>query len=557
MKAVLTSMIPVHRLAVFAEMAWLMRRPELGLLCRAARSQGRRISVEAVQTALPGIAEAGTSNVLEWCRMLGLCDAQGGLTALGEDVADREEAPVPEQGVYDLWVAQHPVIGRRVLSVARLASSRDGRFDLVEPVPFEPDLGRVFRSVVDPKERFLVRRLPSNHGQPGCLAGVSGATCKLRWTLDFDGGRDQWQLLGEIEPPNGGRAQGLMPMRHEPESAGLDLGVLAKAWGVGPLSAVGRWDASQRLLGVAVQGLTSAEIESFRKTVKLSRVEVPGMGAYEDVTVEDVAIGPASPEDAHRWALLRLDRHLAASPGYRSRAELREQFAQLTEGTPLERHAPTLPAHDDLLAMTGREAAKFWSLAAPVDLSPYPVPAEELAALRVGVQAPLSRMERPGIVRVPYRSGWSMRMLVDDLLGGTAPAKVLLCDRYVRGPENLAALRLLVAALRGAGPAAAIEVWTGEEDADFKQIHAITGTQPRSYRQVFGRFLPHDRYMLIAPVQGQGFGWQMSNSPLHARADVQAASAESALRWKDLSATRATPDELEPALRQWFGGGPR
>ncbi len=557
MRVVLTTEIPVSRVAVFAEMAWMERRPELGLLCRAAREHGNRITPAVVQSALPGLSDAGANNVIAWCKMLGLCDGRGGLTALGEDVADADEAPVPEQGVYGLWLAQHPVFGRRVLAVERLASNRDQRFESIEPLPVEPDRGKVFRSVLDGKERFMVRDLPTNHGQPGGLIGDTRATCRFRWTLDFDQARDQWQLDGMIEAPHGNGKHAMRPMQHEPESDGLDLWNLASTWATGPLSALGRWQAGERRLAVAFEGLTEGELDTFRKTLALRRVEIPGKGVYENVTLEEVPVGPASAQDAQRWAMARFDRHLAAKPGYRSRAEVREQFAQLTEDTPLEAFAPTLPSHDDLLSQASKDPERFWSLAAPVDLSPFPAATDDLGPLRIGSPAPIAASEPPGVIRIPYRGGWSMRKLVDRLLFGVAPRRVLLCDRYVRGDDNLDALKLLVAALRAAAPNVAVDVWTSDEEAAFKRIQAITDTSPRSYREVFGRSLPHDRYLLVLPGQGQGFGWHMSNSPIHARSDVKSAGPETPLRWKDLAATRVSGDELEPALRQWLAGDGR
>jgi hypothetical protein len=557
MRCVLATEIPVNRVAVFAEMAWMVRRPELGLLCRTAREQGNRITTAVVQSVLPGLPDAGANNVITWCEMLVLCDARGGLTALGEDVADTDEAPVPEQGVYCMWLVQHPVLGRRVLAVERLASNRHHRFESIEPLMVDPDRGKVFRSVLDGKERFMVRDLPTNHGQPGGLVRDTRATCRLRWTLDFDHARDQWQLDGVIEAPQGNGKHAMRPMHHEPESDGLDLWNLASTWATGPLSSFGRWQAGERRLAVTFETLAEAELDAFRKTVTLRRVEIPGKGVYDNVTLEDVPVGPASAQDAQRWAMARLDRHLSAKPAYRSRAEIREQFAQLTEDTALEVFAPTLPSHDDLLSQASKDPERFWSLAAPVDLSPFPAASNELSPLRIGSPAPIAATEPPGVVRVPYRGGWSMRKLVDRLLSGVAPRRVLLCDRYVRGDENLDALKLLVAALRAVAPNVAVDVWTGDEEADFKKIQSITGASPRGYREMFGRSLPHDRYLLVLPVQGQGFGWHMSNSPIHARADVKSGGPDTPLRWKDLLATRVSADELEPALRQWLAGGGR
>ncbi len=557
MRCVLTADIPVSRVAVFAEMAWMERRPELGLLCRFAREHGNRITTAVVQSALPGLLDAGANNVIAWCTMLGLCDARGGLMALGEEVADDDEAPVPEQGVYGLWLAQHPVLGRRVLAVQRLASNRDQRFESIEPLAVDPDRGKVFRSVLDGKERFMVRDLPTNHRQPGGLLGDTRATCQLRWTLDFDQARDHWQLDGMIEAPQGNGKHAMRRMQHEPESDGLDLWSLVSTWALGPLRTFGRWEAGERRLAVAFDGLADGELDTFRKTLALSRVEIPGKGVYEHVTLEDVPVGPASAQDAQRWAMARFDRNLSTKPGYRSRADVREQFAQLTEGTPLETFAPTLPSHDDLLSQAGKDPERFWSLAAPVDLSPFPAASDDLGPLRIGSPAPIVAPELPGVVRIPYRGGWSMRKLVDRLLSGVAPRRVLLCDRYVRGDDNLDTLKLLVAALRLAAPNVAVDVWTSDEEADFKKIQSLTGVAPRSYREVFGRGLPHDRYLLVLPGHGQGFGWHMSNSPIHARPDAKDAGPESPLRWKDLAATRVSVDELEPALRRWFAGAGR
>ena len=61
MRCELTTQIPVSRVAVFAEMAWMERRPELGLLCRAARAQDNRITTAIVQSAPEKSASVSTA----------------------------------------------------------------------------------------------------------------------------------------------------------------------------------------------------------------------------------------------------------------------------------------------------------------------------------------------------------------------------------------------------------------------------------------------------------------------------------------------------------------
>lgn len=557
MRCVLTTKIPVHRVAIFAEMAWMERRPELGLICRAAREHRGRITTDVVWSVLPTLAEAGANNVIAWCTMLGLCDKSGALTRVGEGVASTDEAPVPEQGVYGLWIAPHPILGRRVLAAERLASKPDQRFESVKTLAVEPDRGEVFRSVLDRKERFIVRDLPTTQGKPSGLAYDTKATCTLSWTLDFDQEKDWWQLSGLIEDPQRQGKEAMSSIQHEPESQKLDLWKLAEAWGRGPLASIGRWNAKQRRLALAFKGLSDRELDSFSKTIELDKVEITGNGSYESVKLEDVPISPATASDAQHWAMKRLDNAMSTTPNYRSRAGVRELFAQLTEGTPLEELKPELPAHDEMLQLASKDNERFWFLAAPVDLSPSLASIDELGPLQIGAPGADAGAPLRDVVRIPYRGGWSMRQLIDQLLSNTLPQRLLLCDRYVRGDDNLAALKLLVASVRAIAPTVTIDVWTGDEETELKKIKAITGAAPRSYREVFKGDHPHDRYLLVLPQDGPGFGWHMSNSPLHARTEAKGAGPETPLRWRDLMATRVSADALNPVLGQWFTGDRR
>lgn len=560
MRAELSVDLPITRIAVFAEMAWLERRPELGLLCRAALAGDGRLSVAGVQTVLPGLSDVGARNVIAWCRALALCDERGGLSRLAEDVAEDDEAPVPEQGVYDVWLVHHPLFGERMLAVERLTSARQQQRELIElPMTLAP--GEVFTSVTDPAQRFQLRSFPSNSGSVQCVIRQTRASCRLQWTIDFAAERNQWRLDGRIEVLRAKGGEELVPILHEPETVTLDVWGLMRHWALGPLAEIGRWSPEERRLAIPLANLNNEEAEHFCKTLKFDGVEVPGKGRFTDATLFDTPIGPLSDSEAQRWAVARLERRLDGKPPYRSRAAVRQLFAELTEDTPLESLKPELPTHEQLLATPAgtkpTHPARYWSLVAAVDLAPYPVAAEELGGLRIGSPVPTGmRDSAQDHFRVSYRSGWSMRELIERLLAGTRPSRVLLCDRYVCGQDNLATLRLFVGALRHVDPQLGLDVWT-EAETDVEAICEITGVRPHSYEQMFGRRAPHDRYVLVDVRGGTGFGWHMTNSPLHARADMADAALQSPLRWKDLAGIRVPINQLEPPMRAWFQGGRR
>lgn len=383
MKVTFSARIPVQRFAVFAEMAWMERRPELGLICRKAKEKGRRLSNETILAAVPGLSLAGVANVIAWCKTLDICDNQGALTQIGEDVARSDEAPIPEQGVYGLWVTKHDLFGTKILAVERLSSRREQRLEEIRDLPLIPDKGKVFRSVLDAKERFVLRELPTNHGNLGAIPLETKADCQLRWTLDFSAGRNQWRLEGTLDGPLNAGKTATRPMKHDGEAAEIDLWDLARRWGARELQSFGAWNAQERRLVVPLGGLSVNEMDSFRKTISIPHVEVSGKGIYDHVKIEDVPIGPANAKDAQTWALGRFNRQVAKKPAFRSRTHVRDCFFELVKNTPLEAFNPLVPAHAQLLYAYENNRDVFWSFAAPVDLSPQLEKQEELAAIPV------------------------------------------------------------------------------------------------------------------------------------------------------------------------------
>ena len=556
MRAELTVRIHVEKFAAFAELAWLERRPELGLLCRAAVEADTPITAALVQSVLPGVSDAGARNIQRWAAYLGLCDRRGGLTGLGERVAMTDEAPLPEQGVYAMWAATHPLLGRRVLHARRLTSTRDQRFEEIVPLPFEPDQGVAFQSLKDPARRFIVRDLRPNHGQAGCIRRGCDSDLVLRWTWELvDSASERWELDGRLDT-----GQLPDPVQHAAESANADVWALFASLAERELRDIGAWGRRDRALAVSFSDLDAGAVETFRTSARLERVEVRGYDRFDQVDIKEIPIEPASDLDAQEWAVARLATKLG-EVGYRTREDVRRLWAERVEDTPLEPFRPALPAHNEMLKAAANDPAAFWSLAAPVDLSPAPVPDEVLDELVAAGPPPAPSSADPGesMVRVPHRAGWTMRDLVGRLIDGEASGRLVLCDRYVRGQENLVALRLLKETIDAVATGTKLEVVTDRapDQRNVDAIRAIVGSAPRTYSQVFGSSRsahPHDRYLLV-DVGKDSFAWQMSNSPLDARADngIQP-DPDTPLRWRDLTGVRLSLAELPRDLARLVGG---
>ncbi len=370
MKATLTHELEVEHVTVFAELGFLERRPELGALCRAAQEHGEPLSPEVVGHVLPGLTPRAAGNVVAWCRSLALCDDHGGLTGLGREVARSDEAPVVEQGVFDLWLAQHPLLGSRILHVVRrYPDAHDARFEAPEPLPARPDQGVVFRSVVDPDLRYVLRDLPAPRGEVACRRHPA-ATCSLRWELDFDADTDRWRLEGQLPAAHPPR-----PLLHPGESHGYRLSRALEHWDAETIEH-GDWDPERALLAVPLERLTDGEQDSFSVGFEADEVEVPGIGRFGHWELDDVPVGPVDAGEAGRWALSRLGRALRSPRRYRGRAEVRQLFSDLVEGSPLDGFSAALPEHDALCALHADDPPTWWALAAPVDLSPEPVEEE-------------------------------------------------------------------------------------------------------------------------------------------------------------------------------------
>ncbi|WP_438040193.1 hypothetical protein [Sorangium sp. So ce128] len=394
MRTELRAAVDVEEIVLFAEMATLQPRPELGLLCRGA--DGGTLTEEGISRLLPGLSRAAARTLVRTCADLGLCDDRGVLTSLGREAGESQRVPLPEQGVYRLWVARHPLCGVRILHVERVsAEDRDEDYASLTPAPMDLPRRVPMRSVIDADRHFVLRDLPAPRGQAPRCRRLGQERCALVWRLDFLRSENSWCFEGKID-----LGQGAIQVRHAAESIdGLDLPALFGAW-AREQGLVGSWDVSRRQL----RGPLPAAIEErdgFKRTISFPWVEVPERGRWEDVRVRDVRLGPADRETAQQWALDRYHRRVLSGASYLPASKLRALFLEVIEHTPLAEHRPTLPAHADLLrtldpspsparqeAPSGLPQAErrtlYFRHAAVVDLAPGEVPEGQLALLVAG-----------------------------------------------------------------------------------------------------------------------------------------------------------------------------
>ncbi|AKJ02433.1 hypothetical protein ATI61_108177 [Archangium gephyra] len=388
MKTRLTAAVPVKQVGVMAELAFLEPRPELVHLCSiAVMGNTPGLTPEAVEYALPGLSAAARNNLVRWCRYLGLCDDGGALTARGREVAAGGHVPLPEEGSYRLWVAEHPVCGTRPLHVERVLDTSDRRFDDLTDFPFPGLVGKTqaWPSLIDSKRVVVFRRLlEEGNRQASRIEGSSA--CELHWDLDFLQDTNRWTLQGSLRTKERNES-----LQHAGESvAGLDLPSLFGQWIAAEAGARRQWDATARRLLVPFDGLDDQAQESFLTDVSFPRVRVPGFGEFSRVTVRGVPLGPLDAGVARQWALARWRRRVAREEGYLSRARVRNLFEEVVHETPLAPHAPVIPSHAECLKDQDQELtrATYWRLAAPVDLAPTPVEPALLESAQVSSESP-------------------------------------------------------------------------------------------------------------------------------------------------------------------------
>lgn len=362
MKARLEAEVEIWDIGVFAELAVWESRPDLQLLCAAARDLGRGLDESIVVGGLPGLSPRACRNLLRHLEYIRLTDRNGALTPLGQRCAASGTAPSWEQGAYYLLVATHPLFGSHVLEFRRAAGDgQDREFGNLKAVPswLAPQLDRVFTSVFDPSRQFSIAAFPSAGGRDPACRTQNLPPGKLKWEIDLGNGANRWIIEGQVgtEQPKAFRSQAESVESRE-------LVGLYTSWEP-------RWDAKRGLLAMAYDGRAAgADRENFRRSRTYKDKKVARFGTFEEVVVSDIPVGPATDDDARTWATALLISRLETADAYVSPEAWRSEWSGVVEGTPLAAGAGIAPNASTLDRVNGKAlpARTRWLLSTASDI---------------------------------------------------------------------------------------------------------------------------------------------------------------------------------------------
>jgi hypothetical protein len=371
----LKTTVPVWRVAVFAEVAFFEEQRDLQLICQHYSDDWEE--QEEGAALMEPLSEAARDNLEQHLRAIGLLSRSGGLTKLGQQVAHDGEVPIPEQGVYRLWVTEHPLFGKRILHAERAPTKYTDReykeLDSLPAVP-DPDPEKKFESVVD-ETSFVLRDYldeGTGHRRTNDVRGriEDKASCEIMWGIELRENQPDWSgwwLSGTLQTSEG--SQDIQENKERVSDVGWSK--LIRSW-VGR-SGTMTWEVDRRQLSVVYETVKDDEqaLKTFEKGLEFREVRVPSYGEWEKAVIQNAPLVPDSSRDAGRWAQHLLTEKLKEN-GYVSRSDIERCFEELVVGSPLEPFEPEVPETSQLLEHVRREKMRstYWHVAAPHDLVP-------------------------------------------------------------------------------------------------------------------------------------------------------------------------------------------
>ncbi|WP_315549930.1 hypothetical protein [Lautropia mirabilis] len=311
---VLKRSIDIQRWRFQGEVGFLEKREELlSILLRVkenpetdSRDIAEHLLFEVV--ARVKVAERLLS-IAEYYGLLIRTDSGFQLTSTGEEAIEREEVFVPQQGDWEIWASDDPMMESSIL---RLDSFKESKaYEETQGKLKDKAENRVFEEVpmyirnamkmpISPiagKAMFRVEDIARN-GESVALKGsdrIDGRVddvLNLEWTVNDGGLRVRGSLGGN--------------------AVDAEMSVLGTSYdevwkellsNVGLLS---QWDALNNALRVTFSETDDDERESCLRALYVERPFLDGLGEFEDVLIKNVALRASSVDEATIWADHRL-----------------------------------------------------------------------------------------------------------------------------------------------------------------------------------------------------------------------------------------------------------
>lgn len=538
----------LHQVSLLAEFASRQPRPELKHILRLA--EGGALSEQIVVKRLQ-VGERAAFNILSECASLGLIDRQRVLTPEGKAFLKDESghAYVPEHGCFNVLLGRHPAFGQALLNIERTPED----IELANITDQHDVTLRAGNTTLGKAGEFKFGKYLTNNRRGGLKSA------------------DQWsaRLSVELTSPEANPTIGkLVWRRGEAFKDEGSLTLLTQAqdlWNAAlrliPES-VGTWKTKpQPHLAIQYQSAKPEEASHFLR----SEIRVAGphtLASEEDhwtqFTLRDIPIGPANEAEARAWVDALFFSAVQAERNYLNLAEAAELYHQTSQRNPIL--AAVAPSYQH--AMTLRHAwgiddrQVYWALQAPEDLEDQ----HRMESSSRGRPTERTSSLAESSVRFRPAERMSFQSFLAKVVGTTAEdTNFLLYDKFALRGGNWRNVPAFLEACQGAASKAKLtllyqprsRVDVEKDGPDPKPCAAQVAH--KSCREIFNQAqLPHDRYLFA--VSGKEIkAWQLSNSPLAAKADFGAElDADSPLEWPALTVFPVAFADLEAGFQTFL-----
>ncbi|NJK31281.1 MAG: hypothetical protein HC927_02070 [Deltaproteobacteria bacterium] len=348
-------------------------------VARLAHDYPSGLTPELLAEELIGSQVLLCRRIIERCIKLGLLEqwqrGRARLSPLGEEMLQRGQVLVPEQGEWRIYFVVDPLVDDPVMHVRPLPST-NGREERTQVRQRRTDGQRIERGTARPRDL-------AEHIDTTCTSLVDGSTFRL---IDIApqgarGSSSQLRLNLEYAPDAEpcvtvrGRLDNSLSVDHalgspralrqwSYDELWTELVGITEDLDHETLAAARTW-AGRRVLPVGFDRTQEVERRQLARHLEVPETEFDDLGEFESTRLADVELIPRTAEDAERWARwLQWDELF----GYRVPAQLHEAATHIASRFPLFRVQLCSP--DELLARAKAEphSPRARALLTPADL---------------------------------------------------------------------------------------------------------------------------------------------------------------------------------------------